>query len=135
MTWLKEGHIINSRIEPVGCFNTGTAPAVAHRTCSLYCNHYYIVGAVNDLQDPNIRKRVIRASKRDGKFSKRKFKGFFGPVYVYTTQASAKKRFEQLCNQAYDRIERDLAEARKLQEEAKNGDMKAAFSLSDMGLI
>ena len=127
--WLGKNKLRCSRIEPPGCFNTGTAPTVVHLDYSgLHIENMYLVGCEIDVRDYNTRIRAYNILCDGGHivrdtFTKKR-------AYVYKTMVPARRRYERLCTEAREAITEEMQEIRALQAKAKGGDLGAALTLS-----
>lgn len=116
--------------EPVGCFNTGTAPCIFR---SKIDGVGYLVGpeiCIQDARDAfcffNMKgKRTWRP--RD---SKLKWK----VVYRFRSRGGAVKKFVELVNARMEERRKDRREISELKKRAANLDMDAVLKLGDYGV-
>jgi len=88
--WLKKGYVRRSRIEMPGCYNTGFAPAIAHKNLPLLQTSFYVVGHEADVTDSTMAAyRCLCGNKRSTQQTVTGRK-----AYVYKGMTSARRKFE-----------------------------------------
>ena len=129
MTWLRAGHWRDSGIETFpGCYNTGHSPAVYrfHDKHGLTTrNDVYLVGNSGDIKDSDMRVRAVVASWEH----KSKIKCNVGFVHIYKTMASARAKYDALCNEALTKRAANDAKRAAIAAKARAGDVGAVLAL------
>lgn len=106
----------------VGCYNTGFAPCIKK---SRRYPDFITVGYSGDLLDRETYGKAFRAFLN----KRRTFRGNMGKIWLYTTTAPAKRKFEKLCQKAWANYQREANEITALRKQAKQGNLAAVLAL------